>query len=603
MTGGNSEHGPHTSPRTPCDEAAVRTQLDKILTSSAFAGSPQLRAFLSYIVDQRLKGNESRIKGYTIAVEALGRAASFDPAADPIIRVEAARLRRLIGDYYAGPGADDPVLIDVPKGGYVPVFKYRETDPARTEPAMPPRTGDRRRMIAALAASAVVAAGLAVFVLVPRDTPTEDAPPGGRDVAEQSGAIPADSTPAIVVAGAPETGADPEPSSAPFFKGDLPRIFVADIVVDGTAPQPAAFSPARVQDNLTAALRLFSEVELSGTAAEADYRVEGRASFADDNASLSFVLVYAAERETVWSALFELTYERNAAELPEERIVHNIASTIARPYGVIFNHAASHRGADSRIPEGFRCVLLTFDSQRSFAPDVNARGRDCLTSLLGRQAGFAPAHALLPMLYVDNARFGVKSDKEREAALAQAFVLARQAAAATPDSARAYQALQTVLLYLGRGDEALEAGRRARRLNPYDTDIMATHASTLIMLGDTERGLSMLQKARRMSPGHPAWYNTMIIFAAYGKGDRDLARKEADLIQHDDTLSGLLARILMAHADGDTARRAALSRQLISQRPEFGTAPAAMLRRIFPSPPLNKRLLAAVAAPNLTSAK
>ena len=579
MTGGNNEHRAKQNTGTLCDEAAVRSQLATILQSPAFVGSPQLRAFLSYVVDQRLKGNESRIKGYTIAVEALGRATSFDPAADPIIRVEAARMRRLLGEYYEGPGAKDPVLIDVPKGGYVPVFQTRESAaaaPGETEFA--PAVASRRRTFGlVLAACLLLALGLATTVLLPRIAGQDDA----RSVTG-------------------ETPADPKPQTR-FFKGELPRIFVADIALDGKPRQPAAFSPAKVRTNLAGALRLFSEIELSETTAEADYRVEGRASFTDDHVFLSFILVYAPEQEIIWSALFDLTYDRNAADLAEERIVRNIAGAIARPYGVIFNHAARHRGDSSQVSEGFRCVLLTFNSQRRFAPDVNARGRDCLTSLAGRQAGFAPAHALLPLLYVDNARFGNKSEQERAASLAQALVLAKHAVAATPDSARAYQALQSVLLFLGHDDDALEAGRYARRLNPYDTDIMATHASTLIMLGDAKEGLDLMQQARRLSPGHPAWYNTMIVFGAYGKGDQPLARKEAARILQDDTLSGLLARILVAHGEGRAKENGALLEKLLAQRPEFATDPQAALRRIFPSPSLRKQLLGALRATGLKS--
>ena len=73
--------------------------------SEAFRGSPQLVAFLRYVVEATLRGEHDRIKGYTIAVEALGRAEDFDPQSDPIVRVEATRLRRAINRYYARTAA------------------------------------------------------------------------------------------------------------------------------------------------------------------------------------------------------------------------------------------------------------------------------------------------------------------------------------------------------------------------------------------------------------------------------------------------------------------------------------------------------------------
>src|SRR5213596_640402 len=76
--------------------------------------SPQLAAFVRFVVEATLRGEGGRIKGYTIAVEALGRGEDFDPQTDPIVRVEAGRLRRALQQYYAGLGATDSVAVDLP---------------------------------------------------------------------------------------------------------------------------------------------------------------------------------------------------------------------------------------------------------------------------------------------------------------------------------------------------------------------------------------------------------------------------------------------------------------------------------------------------------
>src|ERR1044072_4442140 len=101
----------------------VRAALDRIAASEAFRASPQLVAFLRYVVEATLRGGQDRIKGYTIAVEALGRGDDFDPQHDPIVRVEAMRLRRALQRYYANGGGDDAVQIVLPRGSYVPVFR------------------------------------------------------------------------------------------------------------------------------------------------------------------------------------------------------------------------------------------------------------------------------------------------------------------------------------------------------------------------------------------------------------------------------------------------------------------------------------------------
>ena len=107
----------------------IRAALEHMAASEAFRGSPQLVSFLRYVVEETLRGASDRIKGYTIAVEALGRADNFDPQADPIVRVEAMRLRRALARYYANGGKDDPVMIDLPLGSYVPAFRRAEPQP------------------------------------------------------------------------------------------------------------------------------------------------------------------------------------------------------------------------------------------------------------------------------------------------------------------------------------------------------------------------------------------------------------------------------------------------------------------------------------------
>src|SRR3954468_21079380 len=104
-------------------DGEVRVALERIAASEAFRGSPQLIAFLRYVVEATLRGQADRIKGYTIATEALGRTVDFDPQADPIVRVEATRLRRALNRYRAGATGADEVFIDLPLGSYVPVFR------------------------------------------------------------------------------------------------------------------------------------------------------------------------------------------------------------------------------------------------------------------------------------------------------------------------------------------------------------------------------------------------------------------------------------------------------------------------------------------------
>src|SRR5882724_10376932 len=147
----------------PCADE-IRAALEHMAGSEAFRGSPQLVSFLRYVVEATLRGAGDRIKGYTIAVEALGRNEDFDPQADPIVRVEAMRLRRALTRYYENGGSRDAVRIDLPLGSYVPVFRHNtEPSPAPVPapaPAIVPQPqGHAPRWGPIASAAALVALG------------------------------------------------------------------------------------------------------------------------------------------------------------------------------------------------------------------------------------------------------------------------------------------------------------------------------------------------------------------------------------------------------------------------------------------------------------
>ena len=111
------------------DTERVRAQLERILASAAFADAERARSFLRFVVNRALEGRTGEIKESVIAVEALGRNSSFDSKSDPIVRVEARRLRERLDSYYEREGRSDRVVISVPKGGYVPDFAERQPHP------------------------------------------------------------------------------------------------------------------------------------------------------------------------------------------------------------------------------------------------------------------------------------------------------------------------------------------------------------------------------------------------------------------------------------------------------------------------------------------
>jgi len=141
----------------------VRSALDRAVASEVFRGSPQLVAFLRYVVEATLRGEAERIKGYTIALEAFGRDETFDPQTDPIVRVEAARLRRAINRYYAGAGSREAIQIELPLGNYVPMFRRVEIAPPAHRRIWSADRFDWRRIASG---AALVLTGAAIYALL-----------------------------------------------------------------------------------------------------------------------------------------------------------------------------------------------------------------------------------------------------------------------------------------------------------------------------------------------------------------------------------------------------------------------------------------------------
>ena len=122
------------------DQEAIRHQLDRILHSGPFHQSQRRQRFLEYLVNETLAGRGERLKGYNVALEVFDRPETFDPTVDPLVRIEAARLREKLREYYGTDGQGDPIHIDLPKGTYTPHIEFRQPATPGPRPDRPNAT-------------------------------------------------------------------------------------------------------------------------------------------------------------------------------------------------------------------------------------------------------------------------------------------------------------------------------------------------------------------------------------------------------------------------------------------------------------------------------
>jgi TolB-like protein len=143
----SSQRSATSAPPRPT-EAEVRAHLDALLHSGSLAISDRNRRFLAYIVDETLAGRGDRIKAYNVALTAFDRTDDFDPQTDPIVRIEASRLRRALEHYYLTAGKADPLRIEIPKGSYVATFSHAALEPTVADSEMPAPPGTASQPIA-----------------------------------------------------------------------------------------------------------------------------------------------------------------------------------------------------------------------------------------------------------------------------------------------------------------------------------------------------------------------------------------------------------------------------------------------------------------------
>ena len=118
----NEATEPRSEVRKESDDRIV-AQLDRLLSSKVFRQADRLKRFLTFTINETVAGRGEQLKEFVIGAEVFDKGPAFDPRSDPIVRVQARRLRAQLARYYREEGQTDEILVELPKGGYTPIFK------------------------------------------------------------------------------------------------------------------------------------------------------------------------------------------------------------------------------------------------------------------------------------------------------------------------------------------------------------------------------------------------------------------------------------------------------------------------------------------------
>jgi len=444
--------------------ADIRAELAQVLASAGFARNARMSRFLAFLVDRHLEGHDAELKESLIAIEVFGRRPDYDPKQDSIVRTEAARLRARLAEHYAGAGRQSFVIVDIPKGRYVPVFRYRDAPRAvpgdvAAQPA-PERRARSRWLLVASFCVALVLGGAAWWSLHGQHTP-----------------IPIAVLPLI------NLGHDP---SGDLFADGLTGELVRNLsVIDGLAVRSrtsALLFTERVRDARDIGPRL-----------GVDYLVDGSVLRAGDTLQIDVQLVRTRDGVPVWSGDFD----RPIGD------IFDVEDEIAL---AIVNKLRLHLGRGRRRYEtsvaayadylGARAIRFGVDPLRS-AESISGFER-----ALGKDPTFAPAYAGLASAYaIQSVQFPVDHPPDE---LTKLRAAADKAIEIDPLLTEAYEALAMADAREGHWGDAEQEFRHAIETDPEDSRTRAEFAMWfLAVLGRSSEAIEQARRAEIDDPLAP----------------------------------------------------------------------------------------------------
>ena len=417
----------------------VQAALERVLSSPGFASAGRLPAFLRHLVTLQLNGETDRLKESLLGIELFERGSDFDPRTDPVVRVEARRLRQRLDDYYRGPGAGDPIRISVPKGGYVPVFKIISA-PAGDSPVR--RRLPERFWPWAVAAFLVALSVTGVALWIGRP------PPQPLTVAI---------LPFEVVPAAPDQD---------YFADGL-----TEELLDRLAALPSLRVVAR---GLTAPYKGQSpDPRTVAKAVKATHLLEGSVRRDKDRLRVAARLIDGRDGRALWSHTYDRRFD--AVFALQDEIAQAIANALrlrtgGTPQGLPRRYTQNLDAYTAYLQGRYQANLYSGEGMR--------RAIDYFNRALELQPDYAPAHAQLAQVY---AVLMYYNDLPQGLSPSLARTHAGRALSLDPSLAEAHASLGFVVAFLEwKWDEAEKSLKKAIELDPTSAVSHALYAIAVL---------------------------------------------------------------------------------------------------------------------------
>ncbi|MCP3419043.1 hypothetical protein NLM16_33535 [Bradyrhizobium brasilense] len=552
-----------------CDDSAVppahvAKELDRILSSPHFQASERRQAFLRFIVDETLAGRAESLKGYTIALAVFRRDHSFDPQADPVVRLEARRLRRDLDSYYVDSGRDDPVRITIPKGSYVPHFEWHKmhiADASPREPAL--ELHDRSTTAAATRANWTTK-------------------PGIRRYAPVAAALAAGVVAWIWLAArpppSPMTPREPAVLVMPFeplTPGENTRLFAIGMGQELTS-NLFRFGGLRLYTSPpNGSSAKGDEAPQPGRPLGASYVVRGSVQTSAEEVQVTTTVFNAENDEIVWMRTYARPFDPQSLMNVQRELASEIATVVGQSYGVVRNDI---RADPPRNMESYLCVLRAQAYRSTFRRVDFDPAMQCLQQTVQRDPQYSDSWAMLGWLHLDAGRLGYSADGNPQTEYDKALGATSRAIALQPNSPLALKALAAAYHFTGRYADSDRISHLAIDLNPNDPDILAQFGWRLAIRGNFSEGVPMLKRAIERTLHPPAWYLHFIAVDLYLKGEY---KQMLDVAETASLRDSGFSQLLIAIANTELGRRDATQTALkgMSRYKALTDDPAGFLRR------------------------
>jgi len=561
-----TSHGPSrgdTSPMTDSPSAEeIRAELERVISSPTFARARRAPAFLRYITEETLAGRASGINGYTIAVAVFGKAADFDASSDPLVRVEAGRLRSRLLEHYSTARAADAVRIELQRGSYVPSFGYAA--PAAAQPLAQPRG---RRWWPAVGALGLLLVTVAAVLL-------------GR----------AYFGPSAASGGAARIA---EPPGVPVEKHSGPRIFVQPFrnAGDQLSLSLAFGMTEEVMTRLSRYPDLLVFVGSSGyfdgrepsvepvDGSKVDYLLTGSLRSSEQTIHVAPRLVDTRTGQQVWAATYDEPFNVTNVWSIVDALAGTVATTVGEPFGPLFDaEVAQVDEAGVQNVDAYHCMLRFLFAVQTMSESAHARATVCFEHVVTMEPMSSMSWARLASLYRMEYLHDFNSRPDDAPALDRALEAVRRAIDIDHDSA--FNHLELGFISLLRDDPvaAEQSLARALALNP-SADVRAAIGVNFVKLGDTERGFALIQEGMAESPRAPPFFFLGYFVNALRLHDDEAAFKWAERMATPDwpLSQAVLAAVAARTGRADVAKRAA--ERLVELRPNFAANGRELIRR------------------------